>query len=98
MVASVRVAGFRERSHGQDGHVLDRRDLLGALGHLGFEVGILVPEEIGDRLSLELRLDPRQDDGGRDRLRDVVRRPQLQAFGLVFRSTHGRVKDHGNIA
>ena len=55
VVAGVVVARFGERGHGQDGDVLDRRDLARAPRDLGFQEGVLVPEEVGRRLDLEVR-------------------------------------------
>ena len=50
VVAGLIVPGFGQRGHGQDGHILYRRDFAGALGNLLLQIVTLAAQKVGASL------------------------------------------------
>ncbi len=98
MVSRRVVARLGQRSHRQDGHVLDRGKPAPAALHLGLQVLVLVAQEVGRQLHLQMRGHPREEDRWIDRLGDEVRRAQLQADPLFLVAGQRRQEDDGNVA
>ncbi|MNN19092.1 hypothetical protein D3C81_1323210 [compost metagenome] len=89
VVAGFVVTGFGQRSHGVDGDILDGDHLPGAALHFPLQKFVLIAQEIGNGLELDLGLDPGHEHRGDDRLGDVIRSPEAQAANLVLRGSHG---------
>ena len=98
VVAGVTVAGFRERGHGQNGHILDGGEFLGAPRHFLLKVVILVAQKVGRRLQGQMGLDALLQYGRADGLGDVVHRAQLEAHALVFDLGLGSEKNDPDVA
>lgn len=97
MVAGLVVAGFGKRGKGMDGDVLDQFVLPGTALHLLLQEGVLVVQQISRRFQLQVVSDPRQHDGGSDRLVDVVDGPQRQAVRLRTLLHLGGQEDHRDL-
>jgi hypothetical protein len=81
-----------------DADVLDQLVLAQAPLHLGFQEGVLIPEQIAGAFEFQLGAHPGEHDGRLERLGDVVDGAQSEAPLLVARGIHGGDEDHGNVA
>jgi hypothetical protein len=97
VVAGLVVARLGHRGHGQDGDVLHGRELARALVHLLLEKAVLVAQEIGHALELQLGLHARQHHRRADRLGDVVHPADLEAGRLRFDIGLGRQEQHRDV-
>ena len=97
VVAGVVVAGLRQGGHGQNGDILNRRQLPAAALHLGFQVIIFVPQEVRSSLDLQLGGHPRQHDGRIDGLGDEIHRAHLQPLFFLFGCRHRGQENDGDV-
>jgi hypothetical protein len=98
VIAGLDVARLRQRSHDEDGDVLDGLGLLRALFDFLLQKGVLVAQEVRGPLEGELRLDPRQHDCRADRFGDVIHGAEAEASLLVLGGRFGGEEDDRNAA
>ncbi len=68
-----------------------------AANDFGFQIAVLVAQNVAGLLEFELRPDAGEDDAGTDRFGDVVHGATVEAAFFVFRPIHGRDKNDRDV-
>ena len=97
MVAGFVVPRFGQRGKAEHHHFLQRPHFQGAPVNDLLQIGIFIPEKVGHRLELELRLHPCQNNGRAHRLHDVIDGTEFQPFFLVGDVGLGRQENDRNL-
>jgi len=98
VVAGFRITGFGQTCQGVNGHPLDFLIFAHPARDLGFQVAVVVAQDVAGGLEFEVGADPCQDDRGADRFGDVVDGAEFEAVFLVGNAIHRRDEDHRDVA